>query len=91
MGPFKGHQAIEPSIGHRVRIFFHLLPSPSLKKGEFRSLVAFFFSGHLFFNSNIENIHSHNLFEEKKMINLGKWEKEGEQNGHFVIVLKEWE
>jgi hypothetical protein len=30
MEPFKGHQALELSIGHRVRIFFHFLPTPSL-------------------------------------------------------------
>jgi hypothetical protein len=28
--PFKGHQALEPSIGHQVEIFLHLLPSSFL-------------------------------------------------------------
>jgi hypothetical protein len=60
----KGHQAIEPSIGHQVGIFFHLLPSPFLEKGEFRSFGTFF-PWTFFFNSNLENTCSHNLLEEK--------------------------
>jgi hypothetical protein len=26
----------------------------------------------------------------KKMISLGRWEKEGKLNGNLVIVLEEW-
>jgi hypothetical protein len=74
MEPFKGHQAIKPSIthqaikpsiSHRVRIFLHLPPFPFLKKGKFGSLVALFLRT-FFFNSNLKNTCSHNLFEEKK-------------------------
>ncbi len=40
--PSIGHQAMEPSIGHQVGIFFHLPPSPCFEKGEFGSFRAFF-------------------------------------------------
>jgi hypothetical protein len=38
--PSIAHQAIEPSKGHQVGIFFHFLPSPSFKKGKFESFGA---------------------------------------------------
>ncbi len=39
---FKGHQEMEPSKGHQVGIFLHLLPFPSLEKGEFGLFGALF-------------------------------------------------
>jgi hypothetical protein len=65
MEPSKGHQVMKPSIDHQVGIFFHLLPSPSLEKGEFRSLLALSFLD-IIFNLNIGNTCSYNLPWEKK-------------------------
>jgi hypothetical protein len=61
MEPFKGHRVMEPSIGHQVGIFLHVL---LLKKTNLDHLELYFWR--IIFNSNLENICSHNFLEEKK-------------------------
>jgi hypothetical protein len=58
--PSIGHQALEPSKGHQVGIFLHLIPSTSLWKGKFKSLGALFFTN-IIFDLSLENICSYNL------------------------------
>jgi hypothetical protein len=52
---------MEPSIGHQVGIFLHVL---LLKKTNLDHLELYFWR--IIFNSNLENICSHNFLEEKK-------------------------
>jgi hypothetical protein len=64
------------SIGHQAWD----LPSPPFPfsfKGELGSLGVFFFLKHNF-QFNFEKICSYELLRNKRMINLGSWEKEGE-------------
>jgi hypothetical protein len=50
---------LEPSIGHRVVIFFHLLPSHFFKRMDFDHLKFFLLDTNC--DSNLENTCSHNL------------------------------
>ncbi len=59
--------SIGTSIGHQVGIFFHLLPSPSLEKVNLDHLKLFF--PDIIFDSNLENICSHNFLS---------WEEEND-------------
>jgi hypothetical protein len=40
--PFVGHQTLEPSTGHQIGVFLHLLPFPSLQKANLNNLRLFF-------------------------------------------------
>jgi hypothetical protein len=58
-------------------------------KGGLKSLGGLSFLRHNF-QFNLEKTCSYELLRRKRMINLGSWEKEGEYNGNFIIVLKGW-
>ncbi len=76
LGTFHWPPSLEPSIAHQAWD----LPSPPFPfsfKGELGSLGVFFFLKHNF-QFNFEKICSYELLRNKRMINLGSWEKEGE-------------
>jgi hypothetical protein len=41
-GTFQGPPSLEPSIGHQVKVSFHVSPSFSFWKHKFRSFVSLF-------------------------------------------------
>jgi hypothetical protein len=47
------------------------------------------FSLDIIFNSILRILVPTSFLRRKRMISFGRWEKEGEQNGNLVIVLKE--